>query len=83
VSTSRLASRGGNVLLRLPDPMLARGGQIPTGRGWSFEPKLDGFRAIASTCGATVRVRSRRGWNMTKLLPELESLPSDVILDGD
>ena len=26
---------------------------------------------------------SRRGWNMTALLPELERLPEDLILDGE
>jgi ATP-dependent DNA ligase len=30
----------------LPEPMLAKPGLLPTGRGWSFEPKWDGFRAI-------------------------------------
>jgi hypothetical protein len=29
--------------LRLPEPMLARAGTIPHGRGWTFEPELDGF----------------------------------------
>jgi len=32
--------------LRLPDPMLSRPGPLPTGSGWSFEVKWDGFRAI-------------------------------------
>jgi bifunctional non-homologous end joining protein LigD len=31
---------------------------------YAFEVKWDGFRAIVSTEGA-LRVRSRRGWNMT------------------
>jgi ATP-dependent DNA ligase len=26
--------------------MLARSGRLPTRRGWAFEPKWDGFRAI-------------------------------------
>jgi bifunctional non-homologous end joining protein LigD len=62
--------------------MLARSGQIPTGRGWIFEPKLDGFRCLVCTHGK-LRVRSRRGWDMTKLLPELRGLPPDVQLDGE
>jgi ATP-dependent DNA ligase len=37
------------VILRLPEPMLARPGAIPSGRGWQFEPKLDGFRCIVCT----------------------------------
>ena len=29
------------------------------------------------------RVRSRRGWNMTTVLPELRSLPTGLVLDGE
>ncbi len=35
--------------LRLPEPMLARTGTIPHGRGWLFEPNLDGFRCLVRT----------------------------------
>jgi ATP-dependent DNA ligase len=63
------------VVLRLPEPMLARAGRIPTGRGSRFEPKLDGFRCMFCT-HAGFRARSRRGWDMTPLLPELaDALP--------
>src|SRR5829696_786940 len=63
--------------------MLARAGGIPRGRGWTFEPKLDGFRCLVCT-HAGFRARSRRGWNMTPLLPELAAaLPADVQLDGE
>jgi hypothetical protein len=34
--------------LRLPEPMLSRPGPLPSGSGWSFELKCDGFRAIVS-----------------------------------
>jgi bifunctional non-homologous end joining protein LigD len=48
-----------------------------------FEPKLDGFRCLVCTHGA-FRARSRRGWDMTRLLPELaDALPPDVQLDGE
>ena len=57
------------MVLRLPEPMLARAGTIPHGRGWTFEPKLDGFRCLVCT-HAGFRARSRRGWDMTHLLPE-------------
>jgi bifunctional non-homologous end joining protein LigD len=71
-------------VLRLPEPMLARPGPIASGGGWTFEPKLDGFRCLACTHGGTFRARSRRGWNMTPLLPELAgALPPDVQLDGE
>jgi ATP-dependent DNA ligase len=69
-------------VLRLPEPMLTRAAPIPVGGGWLFDPKLDGFRCLVCTHGR-VRVRSRRGWDMTALLPELHSLPDDVQPDGE
>src|SRR4051794_39513736 len=64
--------------------MLARSGPLPGGRGWRFEPKLDGFRCLVCTHGGSFRARSRRGWNMTPLLPELATaLPADVQVDGE
>jgi ATP-dependent DNA ligase len=45
--------------LRLPSPMLARTGSIPTG-DYAYEVKWDGFRALVSRNG-DFRVRSRRG----------------------
>jgi hypothetical protein len=59
--------------------MLARRGSLPTGVGWAFEVKWDGFRALVSTYGQR-RVQSRRSWDMTKLVPELEGLPSGLVL---
>ena len=69
--------------MRLPtSPMLAKPGPMPTGPGWSYEVKWDGFRALVSTI-AEQQVRSRRGWNMTEALPELRALPEGLILDGE
>ena len=62
--------------------MLLRPGAIPQGDGWSYELKWDGFRAIVSTEDG-LRVRSRRGWNMTTHVPELETLPRGLVLDGE
>jgi bifunctional non-homologous end joining protein LigD len=62
--------------------MLARSGPIPSRGQWSFEVKWDGFRAIVRT-DREFRVRSRRGWNMTEFVPELESLPARGIFDGE
>jgi bifunctional non-homologous end joining protein LigD len=71
------------VALRLPEPMLARADLIPSGSGWTFEPKLDGFRCRVCT-HAGFRARSRRGWDMSHLLPEFRrSLPERVQLDGE
>jgi ATP-dependent DNA ligase len=62
--------------------MLARAGPLPSGPAWTFELKWDGFRAIVSTEDG-LHVRSRRGWNMTPVLPELRKLPSGLVLDGE
>jgi bifunctional non-homologous end joining protein LigD len=48
----------------LPEPMLARSGRLSASGEYAYELKWDGFRAIVSTEGA-LRVRSRRGWDMT------------------
>ncbi len=55
---------------------------IPAGDGWAFEVKFDGFRALVDTRDG-FRVRSRRGWDMTDRLPELASLPTGIVLDGE
>lgn len=62
--------------------MLARSGEIPAGPSWSFELKWDGFRALVARNG-DFRVRSRRGWDMTALLPELADLPNTGVFDGE
>jgi bifunctional non-homologous end joining protein LigD len=66
----------------LPEPMLARSGQLPTSGDYAYEVKWDGFRAIVSTEG-TLRVRSRRGWDMTEHVRFLEQLPVRAVLDGE
>ena len=62
--------------------MLSRPGPLPSGSGWSFELKWDGFRAVVST-EEGLRVRSRRGWNMTEAVPELAALAPGLVLDGE
>ena len=55
---------------------------LPGGSG-TFEPKLDGFRCVVCT-HAGFRARSRRGLDMTHLLPEFRRcLPPGVQLDGE
>ena len=49
---------------------------------YAFEPKWDGFRALVSRNGP-LRVKSRRGWDMTGLAPELAALPDGVAVDGE
>jgi bifunctional non-homologous end joining protein LigD len=48
---------------------------------WTFEPKLDGFRGIADTIHG--RILSRKGNRFSRFDDLLETLPDDVILDGE
>jgi ATP-dependent DNA ligase len=79
---SSIASRTVAPAAPLPQPMLARSGPLPTRGDWSFEVKWDGFRAIVSTEG-TLRVRSRRGRDMTELVPEFAAIPVPVTVDAE
>jgi bifunctional non-homologous end joining protein LigD len=53
--------------------MLLRSGRLPTSGDYAYEPKWDGFRALVS----------RRGWDMTSLVPELAKLPDGLAVDGE
>jgi bifunctional non-homologous end joining protein LigD len=70
-------------------PMLARLVKEPFDRkGWIFEIKWDGFRAIAEVDGAGgVRLYSRRQNSFNKRFPaiahELEGLTRSAVLDGE
>lgn len=61
--------------------MLARAAAFPLAAGYAFEVKWDGFRAIVDALEG-VRAYSRRGWNMTALIPELASFPARGVFDG-
>jgi ATP-dependent DNA ligase len=58
----------------------------PTGDGWIYEPKWDGFRAIAWG-GDDIRLDSRNGRPLLRYFPELESalaqLPAGTVVDGE
>ncbi len=67
-------------------PQLARSRDaLPTGDGWAYEPKLDGFRAIAFVDGDEVELQSRNGKPLTRYFPEVAaSLPAGrYVLDGE
>src|SRR5438045_3312865 len=67
--------------------MLAVSGRPKGGLdGWWAETKLDGWRALVTVEDGRVRVRSRRGSDLTESLPELECLTTlgrSVVLDGE
>ena len=70
-------------------PMLAHAVDgVFSSPGWLFEPKLDGFRALAFLQDGNVRLVSRTGKDMTKNFPgiaaDLAVLPHrEMVLDGE
>ena len=65
-------------------PQLARPRKgLPSGDGWAYEPKWDGFRAIAFVDGDDVELQSRNGRDLTRYFPELRFPPGRYILDGE
>jgi ATP-dependent DNA ligase len=65
-------------------PQLARSRDaLPTGEGWSYEPKLDGFRAIAFVDGDRVDVRSRNDRPLLRYFPELNLPRGRYVVDGE
>jgi bifunctional non-homologous end joining protein LigD len=66
--------------------MLAVNRPIDVSHTWAIEPKLDGWRAMVTIEGG-VRVRTRRGRDVTASLPELaplgDQVPDGTVLDGE
>jgi ATP-dependent DNA ligase len=61
---------------------------IPTGEGWRYEPKWDGFRCLAFRDGAKVELQSKSGRSMTRYFPEVVAAigklkPRKFVLDGE
>src|ERR1700730_18477863 len=50
--------------------------EIPTGSGWQYEPKWDGFRCLVFRNGKEVDLRSKAGRSLSRYFPEL----ADAIL---
>jgi ATP-dependent DNA ligase len=65
-------------------PQLAKTARaLPTGDGWVYEPKWDGFRAIAFVDGDEVHLQSRNGKPLTRYFPELRFPAGRYVLDGE
>jgi ATP-dependent DNA ligase len=65
-------------------PQLARSKpELPRGEDWVYEPKYDGFRAIAFVDGDECMIQSRGGKPLTRYFPELTFPPGRYVLDGE
>ena len=65
-------------------PQLARSSRaLPRGAAWVYEPKWDGFRALAFVDGDAVHLQSRNGKTLTRYFPELAFPHGRYVLDGE
>jgi ATP-dependent DNA ligase len=66
----------------LPQLAISRAG-LPEGEGWSYEPKWDGFRAIAFVDGDDHFLQSRNGRPLGRYFPELRFPSGKYVVDGE
>src|SRR5512132_1801236 len=62
--------------------------EIPTGSGWQYEPKWDGFRCLLFRNGRNVVLQSKSGRPLTRYFPDVVeaalALKADTfVLDGE
>jgi len=61
--------------------------ELPTGAGWQYEPKWDGFRGVLENTGGDLALWSRGGKPLLRYFPELaplgELLPPRTAIDGE
>ena len=70
------------------EPMLLfSASDLPQGAAWSYEPKLDGYRAIAFKADGRVQLRSRNNKDFNQKYPAvaaaLAALPNETVIDGE
>src|SRR5258708_29345658 len=60
---------------------------LPEGSDWTYEVKLDGYRAIGVRTSREAILYSRNGKNFNKRFPQiaeaLRNLPADTVIDGE
>src|SRR5436190_5343660 len=70
-------------------PMLSRAAEaLPSGEGWQFEPKWDGFRTLVFRDPDEILLQSRDEKPMNQYFPELlaplaAALPERCVVDGE
>lgn len=69
-------------------PMLARPvSELPSGSGWLYELKLDGYRVLVLKERRAITLFSRRGNNLTHSYPRIANafsfLPDNTMVDGE
>src|SRR5581483_3613056 len=93
-STAARRGMAGCLAMNLPvgppvEPMLAKlARELPTGDGWSYEPKWDGFRCIVFRDHDEIELGSRNGRPLNRYFPEIldplrAALPDQAVIDGE
>ena len=83
-----LDPRGTAPFPRSTAPMLMhKASRLVSSPDWTYEPKWDGFRVIATVRDGSVRLLSRNGHMFTRLFgpvsDALRSFPASIVLDGE
>ncbi len=66
------------------EPQLARSGkELPVGEQWAYEPKFDGFRALAFVDGDEFVIQSRGAKPLQRYFPELGFPAGRYVIDGE
>ena len=73
---------------RFIEPMLLqRTASLPEGLEWSYEVKLDGYRAVAIKTNGKLLLRSRNNKDFNAKYPSvvraLQRLPDETVIDGE
>ena len=61
---------------------------LPSGEGWQFEPKWDGFRCLVFKAGEDVDLRAKSGKSLSRYFPEMVeavrgATADNFVLDGE
>jgi len=90
VPAVRLVPHGSQGAMPKPfAPMLAQSVEAPfDDPGWTWEPKLDGYRVLAYVDADGVRLRSRRGLELASAFPQIVAELRDqaargIVIDGE
>jgi len=71
------------------EPMLAKlARELPSGEGWSYEPKWDGFRCVVFRDHDEIELGSRNGRPLNRYFPEIldplrAAMPASAVVDGE
>ena len=67
--------------------LMHKASRLVSSPDWTYEPKWDGFRVIATIRDGSVRLLSRNGHSFTRLFgpvsDALRSFPASIVLDGE